>query len=160
MSKKVKTNALRKLDQKKISYETFTYSIEDNQVDGITVANKIGQAVEEVFKTLVLQGKNNYYVAVIPVEATLNIKAISKVVGEKKLEMLAVKDLEKTTGYIRGGCSPVGMKKQFPTVIDASAQALETIIVSAGQIGIQMKVNVDELVQLINAKVSPITGED
>lgn len=160
MSKKVKTNALRKLDQKKISYETFTYSIEDNQVDGITVANKIGQAVEEVFKTLVLQGKNNYYVAVIPVEATLNIKAISKVVGEKKLEMLAVKDLEKTTGYIRGGCSPVGMKKQFPTVIDASAQALETIIVSAGQIGIQMKVNVDELVQLINAKVSPITDED
>lgn len=160
MSKKVKTNALRKLDQKKISYETFTYSIEDDQVDGITVANKIGQAVEEVFKTLVLQGKNNYYVAVIPVEATLNIKAISKVVGEKKLEMLAVKDLEKTTGYIRGGCSPVGMKKQFPTVIDASAQALETIIVSAGQIGIQMKVNVDELVQLINAKVSPITDED
>lgn len=160
MSKKVKTNALRKLDQKKISYETFTYSIEENQVDGITVANKIGQAVEEVFKTLVLQGKNNYYVAVIPVEATLNIKAISKVVGEKKLEMLAVKDLEKTTGYIRGGCSPVGMKKQFPTVIDTSAQCLETIIVSAGQIGIQMKVNVDELVQLINAKVSPITGED
>ena len=160
MSKKVKTNALRKLDQKKISYETFTYSIEDDQVDGITVANKIGQAVEEVFKTLVLQGKNNYYVAVIPVEATLNIKAISKVVGEKKLEMLAVKDLEKTTGYIRGGCSPVGMKKQFPTVIDASAQSLETIIVSAGQIGIQMKVNVDELVQLINAKVSPITDED
>lgn len=160
MSKKIKTNALRKLDQKKISYKTFTYSIEDNQVDGITVANKIGQRVEEVYKTLILQGKNNHYVAVIPVEATLNIKAISKVVGEKKLEMLAVKDLEKTTGYIRGGCSPVGMKKQFPTVIDASAQALETIIVSAGQIGIQMKVDVDELVQLIDAKVSPITDED
>lgn len=160
MSKKVKTNALRKLDQKKISYETFTYSIEEDQVDGITVANKIGQPVEEVYKTLVLQGKNNYYVAVIPVEATLNIKAISKVVGEKKLEMLAVKNLEKTTGYIRGGCSPVGMKKQFPTVIDASAQTHEKIIVSAGQIGIQMKVNVDELIQLINAKVSPITDED
>lgn len=160
MSKKVKTNALRKLDQKKISYETFTYSIEEDQVDGITVANKIGQPVEEVYKTLVLQGKNNYYVAVIPVEATLNIKAISKVVGEKKLEMLAVKDLEKTTGYIRGGCSPVGMKKQFPTVIDASAQTHEKIIVSAGQIGIQMKVNVDELIQLINAKVSSITDED
>ena len=160
MSKKVKTNALRKLDQKKISYETFTYSIEEDQVDGITVANKIGQPVEEVYKTLVLQGKNNYYVAVIPVEATLNIKAISKVVGEKKLEMLAVKNLEKTTGYIRGGCSPVGMKKQFPTVIDAPAQTHEKIIVSAGQIGIQMKVNVDELIQLINAKVSPITDED
>ncbi|MCG7418998.1 Cys-tRNA(Pro) deacylase [Macrococcoides goetzii] len=160
MSKKVKTNALRKLDQKKISYETFTYSIEEDQVDGITVANKIGQPVEEVYKTLVLQGKNNYYVAVIPVEATLNIKAVSKVVGEKKLEMLAVKNLEKTTGYIRGGCSPVGMKKQFPTVIDASAQTHEKIIVSAGQIGIQMKVNVDELIQLINAKVSRITDED
>ncbi|TDM49356.1 Cys-tRNA(Pro) deacylase [Macrococcoides goetzii] len=160
MSKKVKTNALRKLDQKKISYETFTYSIEDDQVDGITVANKIGQPVEEVYKTLVLQGKNSHYVAVIPVEATLNIKAISKVVGENKLEMLAVKNLEKTTGYIRGGCSPVGMKKQFPTVIDASAQVHEKIIVSAGQIGIQMKVNVDELIKLINAKVSPITDED
>lgn len=160
MSKKIKTNALRKLDQQKITYETFTYTVEDDQVDGITVATKIGQPVNEVYKTLVLHGKNGHYVAVIPVQATLDIKAISKVVGEKKLEMLAVKDLEKTTGYIRGGCSPVGMKKQFPTVIDASAAQLETIIVSAGQIGLQMKVGVDDLVKLINAKVSAITDAD
>ncbi|WP_414045126.1 Cys-tRNA(Pro) deacylase [Macrococcus equi] len=160
MSKKVKTNALRKLDQQKINYEIFTYSVEGDQVDGITVASKIGQPVEEVYKTLVLHGKNGHYVAVIPVEATLNIKAISKVVGEKKLEMLAIKDLEKTTGYIRGGCSPVGMKKQFLTVIDSSVEQLDTMIVSAGQIGIQMKLGVTELVNLINAKVSAITDED
>ncbi|MCU7557028.1 Cys-tRNA(Pro) deacylase [Macrococcus capreoli] len=160
MSKKVKTNALRKLDQQKIPYEIFTYSVDGDQVDGITVANKIGQPIDEVYKTLVLHGKNGHYVAVIPVEATLNIKAISKVVGEKKLEMLAVKDLEKTTGYIRGGCSPVGMKKQFPTVLDESVQHHETIIVSAGQIGLQMKVKVSDLLHLINAKVSGIADVD
>ncbi|WP_414044208.1 Cys-tRNA(Pro) deacylase [Macrococcus animalis] len=160
MSKKVKTNALRKLDQQKIEYETFTYSIEGNQVDGITVANKIKQPIEQVYKTLVLNGKYGHYVAVIPVDATLNIKAISKAVGEKKLEMLAVKDLEKTTGYIRGGCSPVGMKKQFPTVIDQSVESLDKMIVSAGQIGIQMKVGVSDLVQLIDAKVSDIIDAD
>lgn len=160
MVKNIKTNALRKLDQQKIPYETFTYTVEGDQVDGITVANKIGQPIEQVYKTLVLNGKDGHYVAVIPVEATLNVKAISKVVGEKKLEMLAVKDLEKTTGYIRGGCSPVGMKKQFTTVIDASVESLDEMIVSAGQIGIQMKVNVSDLVQLIDAKVSAITNVD
>lgn len=160
MVKNIKTNALRKLDQQKIPYETFTYTVEGDQVDGITVANKIGQPIEQVYKTLVLNGKDGHYVAVIPVEATLNVKAISKVVGEKKLEMLAVKDLEKTTGYIRGGCSPVGMKKQFVTVIDASIENLDEMIVSGGQIGIQMKVNVSDLVQLIDAKVSAITNVD
>ncbi|MCE4956440.1 Cys-tRNA(Pro) deacylase [Macrococcoides caseolyticum] len=160
MSKQIKTNALRKLDQKKIPYETFTYTVEGDQVDGITVANKIKQPIEQVYKTLVLHGKNGHYVAVIPVASSLNIKAMSKVVGEKKLEMLAVKDLEKTTGYIRGGCSPVGMKKAFETVIDDSVNTLEEMIVSAGQIGIQMKLRVDDLVPFIRAKVSAITDED
>lgn len=160
MSKKIKTNALRKLDQKKIPYETYTYTVEDNQVDGVSVAKKINQPVEQVFKTLVLKGNAGHYVVVIPVDATLNIKTISKEVGEKKLEMLAVKDLEQITGYIRGGCSPIGMKKEFTTIIDAKAHNLDEIIVSAGQIGIQMKLKVEDLVQLIRAKVRPITDEN
>ncbi|UTH00328.1 Cys-tRNA(Pro) deacylase [Macrococcoides canis] len=159
MAKKIKTNALRKLDQQKIPYEIYTYEVTD-ELDGITVANKIEKPYAQVFKTLVLHGKLNHYVAVIPVAATLDLKAISKVVGEKKLELLPVKDLEKLTGYIRGGCSPVGMKKLFPTVIDKHAEQFEEIIVSAGQRGIQMQVSLQSLIQLINAKVSPITHED
>lgn len=159
MAKKIKTNALRKLDQQKIPYEIYTYEVTD-ELDGITVANKIEKPYAQVFKTLVLHGKLNHYVAVIPVAATLDLKAMSKVVGEKKLELLPVKDLEKLTGYIRGGCSPVGMKKLFPTVIDKRAEQFEEIIVSAGQRGIQMQVSLQSLIQLINAKVSPITHED
>ncbi|ARQ05975.1 Cys-tRNA(Pro) deacylase [Macrococcoides canis] len=159
MAKKIKTNALRKLDQQKIPYEIYTYEVTD-ELDGITVANKIEKPYAQVFKTLVLHGKLNHYVAVIPVAATLDLKSMSKVVGEKKLELLPVKDLEKLTGYIRGGCSPVGMKKLFPTVIDKRAEQFEEIIVSAGQRGIQMQVSLQSLIQLINAKVSPITHED
>ena len=159
MAKKIKTNALRKLDQQKIPYEIYTYEVTD-ELDGITVANKIEKPYAQVFKTLVLHGKLNHYVAVIPVAATLDLKSMSKVVGEKKLELLPVKDLEKLTGYIRGGCSPVGMKKLFPTVIDKRAEQFEEIIVSAGQRGIQMQVPLQSLIQLINAKVSPITDED
>ncbi|MEE1107283.1 Cys-tRNA(Pro) deacylase [Macrococcoides canis] len=159
MAKKIKTNALRKLDQQKIPYEIYTYEVTD-ELDGITVANKIEKPYAQVFKTLVLHGKLNHYVAVIPVAATLDLKSMSKVVGEKKLELLPVKDLEKLTGYIRGGCSPVGMKKLFPTVIDKRAEQFEEVIVSAGQRGIQMQVSLQSLIQLINAKVSPITHED
>lgn len=159
MAKKIKTNALRKLDQQKIPYEIYTYEVTD-ELDGITVANKIEKPYAQVFKTLVLHGKLNHYVAVIPVAATLDLKSMSKVVGEKKLELLPVKDLEKLTGYIRGGCSPVGMKKLFPTVIDKRAEQFEEIIVSAGQRGIQMQVSLQSLIKLINAKVSPITYED
>ncbi len=159
MTKKIKTNALRKLDQKKITYETYTYEVTD-ELDGVTVANKIDKPYAQVFKTLVLRGNLNYYVAVIPVAATLDLKSMSKVVGEKKLELLPVNNLEKLTGYIRGGCSPVWMKKLFPTVIDSSAEQFEEIIVSAGQRGIQMQVPLQSLVNLIHAKVSPITHED
>lgn len=159
MAKKIKTNALRKLDQQKIPYEIYTYEVTD-ELDGITVANKIEKPYAQVFKTLVLHGKLNHYVVVIPVAATLDLKSMSKVVGEKKLELLPVKDLEKLTGYIRGGCSPVGMKKLFPTVIDKRAEQFEEVIVSAGQRGIQMQVSLQSLIQLINAKVSPITHED
>ena len=138
---KVKTNAIRLLDQKKISYELLTYEVDD-QLDGITVATKINYPVEVVYKTLVTRGNSkNIYVFVIPVATELDLKKAAKVVAEKKLEMIAVSEINGLTGYIRGGCSPVGMKKVYPTVIDVTAQQLDYFIVSGGKIGLQMKPN-------------------
>ena len=162
MAKKVsKTNAVRQLEQQKIAYELFEYETEDGQaVDGITVANKIGQPVEHVFKTLLATaGPNRYYVFVVPVAAELHLKQAAKAAGEKKIEMLPVKDLLGLTGYVRGGCSPVGMKKLFPTFIDASAENLDYIIVSAGKIGMQMKLAPADLAKISKAKFVNITGE-
>ena len=162
MAKKVsKTNAVRQLEQQKIAHELFEYETEDGQaVDGITVANKIGQPVEHVFKTLLATaGPNRYYVFVVPVAAELHLKQAAKAAGEKKIEMLSVKDLLGLTGYVRGGCSPVGMKKLFPTFIDASAESLDFIIVSAGKIGMQMKLAPADLAKVSKAKFVNITGE-
>ena len=162
MAKKIaKTNAVRLLEQQKVAYELFEYETEDGQaVDGITVASKIGQPVEHVFKTLLATaGPNRYYVFVVPVAAELHLKKAAKAAGEKKIEMLPVKDLLGLTGYVRGGCSPVGMKKLFPTFIDASAQHLDFIIVSAGKIGMQMKLSPAHLAKVAKAKFADITGE-
>ena len=162
MAKKVsKTNAVRQLEQQKIAHELFEYETEDGQaVDGITVANKIGQPVERVFKTLLATaGPNRYYVFVVPVAAELHLKQAAKAAGEKKIEMLPVKDLLGLTGYVRGGCSPVGMKKLFPTFIDASAENLDNMIVSAGKIGMQMKLAPADLAKISKAKFVNITGE-
>ena len=162
MAKKVsKTNAVRQLEQQKIAHELFEYETEDGQaVDGITVANKIDQPVEHVFKTLLATaGPNRYYVFVVPVAAELHLKQAAKAAGEKKIEMLPVKDLLGLTGYVRGGCSPVGMKKLFPTFIDASAENLDYIIVSAGKIGMQMKLAPADLAKISKAKFVSITGE-
>lgn len=159
MAKKhVKTNAIRLIEQKKIAHETFEYTTEDGAaVDGVTVATKIGQPVENVYKTLIATaGKGKYFVFVIPVAAELNLKAAAKVVGEKKVEMIAVKELLGLTGYVRGGCSPIGMKKLFPTYIEQEAQALEYIIVSAGKIGMQMKLAPQDLAQAANAKFAEL----
>ncbi len=146
-----KTNALRKLDTAKIPYEIFTYEAGD-KIDGISVANKVGLPVEEVFKTIVAVGKSGgHYVLVIPVADELDLKKCAAVCGEKAVELLNVKDLLKTTGYVRGGCSPVGMKKLFPTFIHESAASLEKITVSAGKIGLQMRLSPDALSKLINA---------
>lgn len=158
MEKLEKTNAMRILDKQKIVYSVETYDASDGALDGVTVAKKIGQDVKFVYKTLVTQGKSkNYFVFVIPVACELDLKAAAKSVGEKSVEMIAVKDINKITGYIRGGCSPVGMKKQFHTVIDESAKELEYFYVSAGKIGMQLKLNPLFLAELIRANFKAIT---
>ena len=153
----MKTNAIRLLDQKKISYELLTYEVDD-QLDGITVATKINYPVEVVYKTLVTRGNSkNIYVFVIPVATELDLKKAAKVVAEKKLEMIAVSEINGLTGYIRGGCSPVGMKKVYPTVIDVTAQQLDYFIVSGGKIGLQMKLNPKDLEKVITLRFEKVT---
>ena len=140
--KKLKTNAMRILDSKKVSYEMLSYESEDGKIDGISVAHKIGVDEKNVFKTLVAQGTSKeLYVFVIPVAEELDLKSAAKIAGEKKVEMIAVKDIMKYTGYIRGGCSPIGMKKNYKTFIHESAEDLDFIIFSAGKIGHQIKMN-------------------
>jgi len=157
-AKHAKTNAIRLLEQQKIQFEVIEYETSDGQVDGISVAEKIGHPVSRVFKTLVAKASaQKLFVFVIPVAEELDLKAAAKVVGEKKIEMLAVKELLGYTGYVRGGCSPVGMKKLYPTVIDASAQEQGSIIVSAGKVGMQVHLQLDDLVAVTKAKLAPIS---
>lgn len=163
MAKKQKTNAVRMLEQQKITFDLIEYELTGSQVDGVTVANKIGYPVFVVFKTLIVTaGPQKHYVCIIPVNDELNLKAVAKIVGEKKVELLPLKDLLPTTGYIRGGCSPIGMKKLFPTVIDASAEDKELIIVSGGKIGLQVKLALLDLVKMtkgITAEISKTANE-
>ena len=153
-----KTNVMRILDQKKISYEAFEYPHEEGIcVDGVKVAELLGQNKEEVFKTLVAIGHSkHYYVFVIPVVEELDLKKAAKSVKEKSVELIPVKDLLGITGYIRGGCSPIGMKKQFTTTLDISAKSLENIIFSAGKIGYQVKMNPLDLAKVIKVEFSDI----
>lgn len=158
MAKKQKTNAVRLLEQQRVPFDLIEYELTGDQVDGVTVAKKIGYPVFVVYKTLlVTAGTNKYFVCVIPVEKELNLKAVAKVAGEKKVEMLHVKDLLPTTGYIRGGCSPIGMKKLFPTIVDESAKDLDYMIVSGGRIGLQVKLSWADLLKMTKGKVSAIT---
>ncbi|MBO8462719.1 MAG: Cys-tRNA(Pro) deacylase [Firmicutes bacterium] len=152
----IKTNVMRILDKKKIPYKTYTYETGDS-IDGVSVAHKLNQPLEQVFKTLVTKGKSNqYFVFVIPVAQELNLKVAAKVVGEKAIEMIPVKDMNQVTGYIRGGCSPIGMKKQFQTVIHESAKQVETMIISGGKIGFQVELSPMDLATLIRAKFGNI----
>lgn len=152
-----KTNAMRLLDQNKLNYEIIEYDLKDGNIDGISVANKIGYQAHEVFKTLVLIGQSKkYYVAMIPVDKNLNLKSVSKHFGEKKVEMIHVKDILKITGYIRGGCSPLAMKKNFDTVVDSTVEAIDEIIFSAGKQGMQIKMKPHDLIKVLNCKVSNI----
>ena len=138
-SKEVKTNAMRILDSMKIPYEAQTYECKDF-VDGVQIADLLGLPHEIVYKTLVAQGASQaYYVYVIPVEAELDLKKAARSVGEKSVALLHVKDINAVTGYIRGGCTAIGMKKPYPTRIDASAQTLAHMIVSGGKLGVQLK---------------------
>lgn len=160
MGKEVKTNAMRILDRAKAAYQFYTYEPGD-KVDGITVANKMGQPLERVYKTLVTRGKSGgYFVFVIPVAAGLDLKRAAKAVGEKSVQMIHVKEINQITGYIRGGCSPIGMKKQFPTVVSSSAERQPTIIVSGGRIGTQIELDPHTLVGLIRGKFADIESEE
>lgn len=155
----VKTNVMRILDKENIVYNIYTYEVKDNSIDGISVANKLGISVEKVFKTLVTKGHSgDFYVFVIPVAKELNLKAAARSVEEKSVEMIKVNDMLKITGYIRGGCSPIGMKKAYTTVIDESSVDLDRIIVSGGKIGFQVEINPKDLIRLVNAKTSSITS--
>ena len=160
MSKKdEKTNVMRILDQKKIPYTPHTYPHEEGvAVDGVTVAKSMGQDPEAVFKTLVARGASNaLYVFDIPVAATLDLKKAARAVGEKSVAMLHQKELLPLTGYVHGGCSPVGMKKQYPTVFHETAEILDTITVSAGKIGYQVELSPADLIALVGGTTADLT---
>jgi ybaK/ebsC protein len=155
----IKTNVMRILDKAGISYNTYTYDSGDGLIDGVSVADKLGKSVEHVYKTLVTQGTTReYYVFVIPVDEELDLKAAARAVGEKSVEMIKVADINKVTGYIRGGCSPVGMKKQYKTVLDNSCLALTYIIVSAGKIGYQIEISPIDLMKLLSCTTDYVTS--
>ncbi|MDF2522390.1 MAG: aminoacyl-tRNA deacylase [Clostridiales bacterium] len=153
----IKTNAMRILDKAGIPYGSYAYDHSDGLLDGITVAEKIGRPVERVYKTLVTKGASReYYVFVIPVAAELDLKAAARAVGEKAVEMIKVTDINKVTGYIRGGCSPIGMKKEYKTVLDSSCRGLDNFIVSAGKIGHQIELTPEDLIKLIHCKTESV----
>lgn len=154
-----KTNVMRILDQKKISYTPYSYA-NTNAISGMEVATVLNQNPNQVFKTLVTKTSNNkLYVFVIPVNKELDLKLASKSVNEKSIEMLKSKDLLPLTGYIHGGCSPIGMKKFYPTTFDKSILNFETIIFSAGKIGYQVEININDLSKVINYETADITKE-
>lgn len=157
---KGKTNAMRLLDATGLAYTMHEYESKDGQIDGVSVAAKIGVDAARVFKTLVTSGANSLYVFVVPVEKELDLKKAARAAGEKKVEMIPVKDIQKQTGYIRGGCSPVGMKKLYPTFIDASARKFDTIIVSAGRIGAQIELTPEELAEAVNASFCEVVNKN
>lgn len=144
-----KTNVMRLLEQKGISYNSYCY-VEANETVGVKVAALLHQDPDQVFKTLVTRGKSGqHYVFVIPVGATLELRKAAKVVGEKSIEMIPQKELLPLTGYIHGGCSPIGMKKTFPTVVQEDAQLYETIFFSAGKVGYQVEVKPSDLEEMV-----------
>ena len=156
MAKQEKTNAMRILDQKKIEYIIHDYT-ESGVIAGEDVANTLGEDPEKVFKTLVTVGKSKqYYVFLVPVCKELNLKKAAKSVGEKSIEMIKSKELLPLTGYIHGGCSPIGMKKAFPTTIDISAKEFDKIYFSAGKIGLQVEIAVSDINKFIKVKYDDI----
>ncbi len=155
--KEVKTNAMRILETLKIPYTHITYEC-DEFVDALQIADMLSLPYEKVYKTLVTVGSNReYYVFVIPIARELDLKAAARSVGQKSVEMLHVKDINKVTGYIRGGCTAIGMKKQYVTRIDSSAQQLEKIIVSGGRIGSQLELSPEDLARAAGAEFAEIS---
>ncbi|MCR5373214.1 MAG: Cys-tRNA(Pro) deacylase [Solobacterium sp.] len=156
--KEDKTNALRMLDNAGIAYTTHVYDTDDGMIDGVSVAKKVGEDPEQVFKTLVTRGDDgNHYVFVIPVAERLDLKACARSVGVKSVAMIPQKELFPLTGYVHGGCSPVGMKKKYTTVFDETIVLLDRIIVSAGRVGMQMVLDPEDLLRITDGKAAPLT---
>ncbi len=154
-----KTNVMRVLDSRKIPYACHTYEA-DPSLTGAQIAALLGEPADRVFKTLVTQGKSNkYYVFVVPVEAELDLKKAAKAASEKSIEMIPQKDLLPLTGYVHGGCSPIGMKKQFATFIDESAAGFETIFFSAGKVGYQVELPLAGLQQMVRVTSADLTAD-
>lgn len=154
-----KTNVMRFLDQQKIEHKEYEYSHDgENAPSGTEVANALGLDPDKVFKTLVTVGKSGeHYVYMVPVKEELDLKKAAKAVGEKNIEMIKSRELLGLTGYIHGGCSPIGMKKPFTTTVDETAMLFETIVFSAGKVGYQVEMNPDKLLELLSAKYFDIT---
>lgn len=158
MAKEAKTNAMRMLDSAHVNYVLHTYDTSDGQIDGLAVARKCGEDPEQVFKTLVTQGNDkNFYVFVVPMENELDLKACARSVGVKSVEMIHVRDLLKTTGYIRGGCSPIGMKKKYTTVYDETIVLFDTVLVSGGRIGTQVEIAPSDLIRITDGITADIS---
>ena len=155
-----KTNAMRQLDAAKISYEILSYTVDENDLSATHIADQIGLPYERVFKTIVTKGdKTGYLVFCIPADCEIDLKAAAAATGNKRIEPLAVKDLLGVTGYIRGGCSPIGMKKKFPTYFDSSACEVESLTVSAGVRGMQLLVNREKLMHFTGATAVSIANK-
>ena len=155
-----KTNAMRQFDTKKIKYQTYSYDASDGQIDGISVANKCNQDPKQVFKTLVtISNTKKIHVFVISVLDELDLKKCAKAINEKNVEMIPVKDLLNLTGYVRGGCSPVGMKKNYPVIVSDTIQNIDSIIFSGGKIGLQIHCATEDFIQITNAKICDIVKE-
>ncbi|MDP2335054.1 MAG: Cys-tRNA(Pro) deacylase [Bacteroidota bacterium] len=152
-----KTNAARLLDAKGISYELAEYEVDENDLSAVTLAIKIGQDIEQIFKTLVLRGdKNGVFVAVIPGNAEVDLKKAAKISGNKNCVLVQQKELLGLTGYIRGGCSPLGMKKLYPIYIHETCKLFDQIFISAGQRGLQLKLNPEDLIKVTGAVVCDV----
>lgn len=157
MAKQEKTNVMRLLEQKKIPYKMHDYT-ESGAIAGEDVARVLGENPDEVFKTLVTVGKSKqHYVFIVPVNKELNLKKAAGAVGEKSIEMIKSKDLLPLTGYVHGGCSPIGMKKQFPTIVHNTAEAMENILFSGGKIGMQVEIKTEDFKKIVNIKFADIT---
>ena len=160
MAKKIeKTNAARLLDKAGIKYNLIPYEVDENDLAVQHVADCLGQDIERVFKTLILHGdKAGYVVCVVPGDMEVDLKALAKASGNKKVEMIAMKDLLSVTGYIRGGCSPIGMKKHFPTFFHSTATSFDRIYVSAGVRGLQLEINPADLIKFVSGTVADVAA--
>lgn len=158
MAKKIeKTNAARLLDRARIDYELIPYEVDENDLAATHVAESLGEPIERVYKTLVLRGdRNGYFVCVVQGDKEVDLKAAAKVSGNKSADLIPMKELLPTTGYIRGGCSPIGMKRRFPTFIDVSCEAFDYIYISAGVRGLQLRISPSDLVRFVGAELATV----